>query len=91
MCYNKSIEGGFQMPIPEKSYHDYFTYTQYKNWPDNERWELVEGQAFDMSPAPGMTHQNISLELSRQIANYLQGKPCKVFTTPFDVILRPTD
>jgi Uma2 family endonuclease len=31
------------------------------------------------------SHQSVCGELSRQIANYLDGKPCKVFFAPYDV------
>ena len=40
-----------------------------------------------MSPAPGVRHQKLSVELSRQFANHLKGKPCQVFSAPFDVRL----
>lgn len=30
-------------------------------------------------------HQEISLELARQFANYLKGRPCRVYIAPFDV------
>jgi Uma2 family endonuclease len=69
---------------PEK---DYYTYGDYKLWPDEERWEIIDGEAYDMSPAPGLTHQKISGEIYRQIANFLEGKPCRVFAAPFDVFL----
>ncbi len=64
-----------------------YSYNQYKNWPDDERWELIDGEAYNMSPAPGLKHQAVSLEISRQIANYLIGKSCNVFAAPFDVFL----
>ncbi len=82
------------MAIPkaqEERYSDYFTYAQYKNWSDDERWELIEGEAYNMSPAPGAEHQRISIELSRQIANYLENKPCRVFAAPFDIFLPDGD
>ena len=75
------------MAIPKKSEKDYFTYANYKHWSDNERWEIIDGEAFDMSPAHGMTHQRILVEISRQIANYLEDKSCQVFPAPFDVFL----
>ena len=75
------------MPIPMEKSKIHFTYAQYKKWPEEERWELIDGEAYDMSPAPGMTHQKISGELSNQIYNYLDEKPCKVFTAPFDIFL----
>ncbi|MDX9801001.1 MAG: Uma2 family endonuclease [Spirochaetia bacterium] len=75
------------MPLPKEKNKDYFTYAQYKGWPEEERWEIIDGQAYDMSPAPGTTHQEISVEITRQIANYLIDKPCKVFAAPYDVFL----
>lgn len=64
-----------------------FTYGDYRRWPDEERWELIEGEAFNMSPAPSRSHQDWVLELGRQIANHLLGKPCRPFIAPFDVRL----
>jgi Uma2 family endonuclease len=78
-----------------------FTYADYKTWPDDERWELIDGEAWDMShgcmgeqqtclrpaPAPNITHQTISMELSVTIGSFLKGKPCRVFAAPFDVRL----
>jgi len=75
------------MPIPQESKKDYFTYAEYKNWPNEERWEIIGGEAFNMSPAPGMTHQIYSGEIFRQIANFLEDKPCQVFSAPFDIFL----
>jgi len=65
-----------------------FTYADYKNWElaPGERYELIYGVAYAMS-APNEYHQRISMELFRQIANYLHGKPCKVYAAPFDVRL----
>ena len=64
-----------------------FTYADYLTWPDGERWEIIDGEAIAMCPAPGMRHQLISGELFRQLANHLKGKPCKAFAAPFDVRL----
>jgi Uma2 family endonuclease len=40
-----------------------FTYKDYKTWPEGERWELIEGQAFAMSPAPTRRHQELVVEI----------------------------
>jgi Uma2 family endonuclease len=66
----------------------YFTYADYKAWElkPGERYELVGGEAYAMA-APGLNHQAISGEVYRQIANYLYGKPCKVYPAPLDVRL----
>lgn len=75
------------MAHPLKSPKQKYTYADYLTWPDDERWELIDGEAFDMTPAPTPVHQGITMELSRQLANFFLGKPCKVFAAPFDVRL----
>ena len=75
------------MAVPKGKYKDHFTYLEYKNWKNGERWELIDGEAFDMSPAPGTTHQRISGRLFNCIFNYLESNPCQVFSAPFDVFL----
>ena len=63
-----------------------FTYADYSRWPDDERWELIDGEAYAMA-GPSRIHQTVVGELFRQIANYLLGKPCRPFIAPFDVRL----
>lgn len=72
---------------PRSKGNERFTYADYLTWPEEERWEIINGEAFAMSPAPGRRHQRLSGELFRQLANYLKGKPCQVFAAPFDVRL----
>jgi len=62
-----------------------YTYGDYLKWPDNERWEIIAGVAYDMSPAPSPKHQEILGELHRQLSNYLFDKNCSVYVAPFDV------
>ncbi|HQF78737.1 MAG TPA: Uma2 family endonuclease [Spirochaetota bacterium] len=62
-----------------------YTYADYKKWEDDERWELIYGEAYNMSPAPTRTHQIISGNLFRKIGNYLEDKKCQVYAAPFDV------
>ena len=64
-----------------------WTYADYLTWSDDERWEIIDGVAYAMSPAPGRRHQELSGELFRQLANFLKKKPCQVFSAPFDVRL----
>ncbi len=72
---------------PAKNENQRYTYGDYLKWPDEERWEIIDGVAYNMTPAPSVEHQRISGELFRQLANYLQGKSCEVFYAPFDVRL----
>jgi len=64
-----------------------FTYKEYCSWPEDERWELIDGVAYDMSPAPSRKHQEISGELCFQIQSILRKQKCKVYSAPFDVVL----
>ena len=89
------------MSTPSHSEKEFFTYDDYKLWPDEERWEIIDGEPYNMSPdawpsrsqsdrpgpAPGMTHQKMLGEIHRQIANFLEDKPCDVYVAPFDVRL----
>ena len=63
-----------------------YTYADYCNWSEDERWELIDGEAYAMS-APSRLHQKILVELARQIGNYLEEKTCEVYVAPFDVRL----
>jgi Uma2 family endonuclease len=62
-----------------------YCYRDYRQWPEDERWELIDGRAYGMSPAPRLNHQNIVLALSFQLVSFLRGKPCKPFIAPTDV------
>ena len=64
-----------------------FTYGDYLSWPDEERWELIDGEAFNMTPAPSRAHQKTLLALADLFYNYLNDKPCEVYVAPFDVRL----
>lgn len=72
---------------PQKPRGARFTYAQYRTWPAGERWELIHGEAWNMSPAPSLGHQHLSMILSRELGNFLKGKPCRPFAAPVDVLL----
>lgn len=76
------------MAIPEKRPDHKYSYADYLAWPDEERWELIEGIPYDMSPAPNRNHQEITGEMYLQLANFLKGKKCKPYISPFDVRLK---
>jgi len=75
------------MGVTEKIVGLRYTYADYVNWPENERWELINGIPYNMTPAPSTEHQRISRELALQFANFLVDKTCEVFYAPFDVRL----
>ncbi|WP_022670114.1 Uma2 family endonuclease [Hippea alviniae] len=64
-----------------------YTYSDYKNWPDDERWEIINGVAYNMSPAPKIKHQVISRNITGEIykqKDKLNG--CVFFEAPTDVV-----
>ncbi len=74
------------MGNPAEDRNATFTYRQYRTWPDEERWELIHGVAYNMSPAPRVSHQRIVRRFFSPLVNFLEGKPCEAFVAPFDVL-----
>ncbi len=79
------------MGDPASAPDERFTYRHYRSWPDDERWELIDGRAWAMSPAPLRSHQKLSGRLFHRLSAYLEGKPCEVYAAPFDVLLPAGD
>ena len=63
-----------------------YTFADCLTWDERERIEIIDGEAFMMA-APSRIHQEICFEIGRQLGNYLEGKPCKVYPAPFGVRL----
>lgn len=72
---------------PKPRTTDRYTYADTLRWPDDGRWELIDGEAYAMTPAPTPTHQTIEAELVGQLIAHFRDKPCRVFPAPFDVRL----
>ena len=66
-----------------------YTAEDYYNLPDNIRAELVDGYFIYNQAAPSRIHQEILMELSGTIHNYLKEKngPCRVYPAPLAVKL----
>jgi len=43
----------------------YYTYNDYKDW--DGAWELIDGVAYAMSPAPYPKHQKIVFKLAKEL------------------------
>ena len=67
-----------------------FTYGQYKNWPEDQRWELIDGEAWAMAGA-GTRHQELVGRLYVRFRTFLDGKPCRVLLAPYDVLFPKSD
>lgn len=75
------------MKVEEPDLAGTYSYADYLTWQLPDMVELIRGKIFRMSPAPSSLHQKVSIELSRQLANFLKGRSCQVFAAPFDVRL----
>lgn len=73
------------LPVPNST--ETFTYGDYLTWPDEERWELIHGVAYNMSPAPSTEHQRVLTKLLVPLGQFFIDRPCEVFCAPFDVRL----
>ena len=64
-----------------------YTYADYLKTPDDERYELIEGELL-MTPAPLMRHQRISRKMLIAIDNHVTDNDLgEVFDAPSDVYL----
>ncbi|MBI2799348.1 MAG: Uma2 family endonuclease [Gammaproteobacteria bacterium] len=68
-----------------------YTYTDYLTWSDDTRWELIDGAAYAMLPAPTTRHQTIQLNLAGILLTHFRGKSCRPFLAPIDVKLSDSD
>lgn len=70
-----------------------YTYQDYLSWDDNERWKLINGDAYNMSPAPETRHQMVTAKIYSQLEGALKNKHagCVVFIAPTDVVLSRHD
>jgi Uma2 family endonuclease len=79
------------MGMPDTQGEQYFTYDDYLKWPDEERWEIIEGRAYALSPSPTWRHQQVVGTLHYLLRQFFEGKPCKVYLSPLDVRLPNLD
>jgi Uma2 family endonuclease len=68
-----------------------YTYADYKAWPEGERWELIGGVPYAISPAPLRRHQRLVGLLIARLVNWFEGKTCMPLVSPLDVFLPGAD
>jgi len=69
-------------PITER-----YTYSDYASWPEDVRYELLNGTPYAMTPAPSSRHQILATRLSGLVSTALQDSPCVPVAAPYDVLL----
>ncbi|MHA6482858.1 Uma2 family endonuclease [Paenibacillus sp. strain BS8-2] len=70
----------------EKKHH---TYQDWLSW--DGAWELINGKAYNVSPAPTALHQFIVGELHFALRTHLQNQSCYVMVAPFDVFFSESE
>lgn len=70
----------------------YYTYDDYKQWEGD--WELIDGQAIAMAPAPIIAHQAVAFNIAFEIKKNLQCSECLVvleedWIVSDDTVVRP--
>ena len=69
---------GWLRSVPKRE----FTYKDYKTWGDDIRVELIDGLVYMMA-SPGEWHQWVLGNLFAQLSNFLKGKKCTPYVSPF--------
>lgn len=78
------------MPLAKEK-DQLFTYADYATWPEDERWELIDGKAYAMTPAPSTRHQTVVGNCFRMLSTAIRGQSCRCFVAPTDVVLSHVD
>lgn len=71
------------MPLPQENR---YTLADALAWEEQDRIELIDGYPVMMAP-PTRAHQEAVTALVGQLYDYLKGKKCKVYASPFAVRL----
>lgn len=64
-----------------------YTYADYLTWRFTEYVELIKGRIMRKMSAPTSQHQTVASKFHGEIYGYLKGRPCQIFSAPFDVRL----
>jgi Uma2 family endonuclease len=68
-----------------------WSYADYLTWEDGQRWEIINGEAYAMTPGPSFRHQSIALRIGSRLERFFSGKGCTPFMAPFDVVFNETN
>ena len=73
-----------QKPKPKLTYEDY------AKTPDDERWELIDGELF-ISPSPKEAHQRTQIRVGSKMFVFTEERDLGQVYIEFDVVLSDTD
>ncbi len=75
----------------ETARQDRWSWDDYRSWNDDQRWELLDGEPYCMSPAPASRHQAIALDLGALLTQHFKSRACRPFIAPIDLKLTAHD
>ena len=64
----------------------YYTYADFCKWPEDERWELIDGKVYAQA-MPVIAHQIVVREIFIQLSDSFNKHKCQVFFAPLSVRL----
>ena len=72
------------MAAIDYDYYQSYTFDDYQEW--EGRWELIEGVAYSMAPAPYPKHQRVALRIAKELGDHLvcSNKECEIYISPID-------
>ena len=73
------------MGHPAEKYDEHYTVAQWERW--NDRWELIGGLPYAMTPMPNYFHQNINLLILLQLKSSLDKCNKCIAVMPMDWII----
>ncbi len=71
-------------PIAKMTYEEYRKFMEGKD--EHEKYELIDGLLYFTS-SPNIFHQHALSKLHIAFSNWLAGKKCEVYFSPFDILL----
>lgn len=77
----------FRIMASAIDFSEQYTYADYLSWTEEDRWEIISGHPYNMSPAPGRRHQAVLGRLHGKFFKFFDTHPCDVYIAPFDVRL----
>ncbi|MFW5789593.1 MAG: Uma2 family endonuclease [Spirochaetota bacterium] len=80
-----------RMADPVRKADRHYTYRELATWPDDERWELIDGVAWNMCAAPSPSHQRVLGDLYEGFRKATRGTGCEALLAPLDVFLFADD
>lgn len=75
----------------KKKHGGKFTFKDYLTWPEGERWELIDGDAYDTTPAPTPKHQQVVFNFGTLLKAQIRDKSRRTCIAPTDVVLSEHD